>query len=103
MHGVELNWLRSHVRWDVVIQPIIKAKSELAASYNNGSGLDCTVGPAVMLKDGTIKFDLLNDAGKITSRWNYPKSSPQYSLVRAIVGAVEPEQEFMLSCWPPRG
>ena len=103
VHGVELYWLRSHTRWDKVVMPMIKQWSTWPVKESADNGLSCTVGPAVLQKDGSIKFDLRNEAGKVTSRWHYQKSSPQYPVVRALVGEVEPEKEFMLSCWPARG
>lgn len=101
-HGVELNWLHAHERWNETIMPIVARQSVEASQLHGNSELECTVGEGSLLADGTIEFQLVDEAGNRSSRWRYEKSTQWYEKVRDHIGDVTPEQEIQVSCWPAR-
>ena len=101
-HGVEMNWFHAHKRWNETIMPII-AQHSVEVSQQHGQGeLHCTVGEGSLHADGTIEFQLVDEAGNRSSHWRYEKSTQWYERVRDHIGDVTPEQEIPISCWPPR-
>jgi hypothetical protein len=101
-HGVELNWLHAHKRWNETIMPIVAQQSVEGSHLHGQSELNCTVGEGLLHADGTIEFQLLDEAGNRSSRWRYEKSTQWYEKVRDHIGDVTPEQEIPISCWPTR-
>jgi hypothetical protein len=101
-HGVELNWLHAHKSWNETIMPIISQQSVEESQLPGHSELKCTVGEGSLHADGTIEFQLIDEAGNRSSRWRYEKSTQWYAKVRNHIGDVTPEQQFQISCWPPR-
>lgn len=101
-HGVELNWLYAHSRWNELIMPIIAQHSTATFSSLERSELKCKVGEGSLRPDGTIEFVLLDELGIKRSRWRYETSSQEYQRVREHIGDVEPGEEIEISCWPAR-
>jgi hypothetical protein len=101
-HGVELNWLHAHQRWNETIMPIIAQQSVKGSQLHEQSELTCTVGEGSLHADGTIEFQLVDEAGNRSSRWRYETSTLGYDKVRDHIGDVAPEDEVQISCWPAR-
>jgi hypothetical protein len=101
-HGVELNWLYAHSRWNEAIMPIVAQHSVEDPQINGQNELNCTVGEGSLHADGTIEFQLIDEAGNRWSRWRYDKSTQWYEKVRHHIGDVEPGEEITISCWPAR-
>lgn len=98
-HGVELNWLHAHARWDQAIMPIIETHTD---SVTGRRDLACTVGRGSLHADGTIEFDLIDENGVKRSRWTYDRTTSSYENVRALIGDAQPWEEIGIPCWPAR-
>ena len=101
-YGVELNWLHAHKRWNETIMPIVAQELVEASQLQGRSELNCTVGVGSLQADGTIEFQLVDEAGNRSSRWRYEESTQWYDKVRDHIGDVTPEREIQISCWPAR-